>query len=407
MTVYHFPPSGKTDWLSRCQISENKTPIPNLYNAALALREAPELLGLLAYDEMACTPILRLAAPGIEADPQSPRRYPSPVTDNDVTAIQEFIQKSGIRRMPKDTTHQAVDLIASEHSFHPVREYLKSLVWDGERRLQGWLNAYLGVEHNDYSSRIGIMFMVAMVARIFEPGCQADYMLVLEGDQGIGKSSACHILADEWFSDNLPDLAKADPVRLAMHLRGKWLIEIAELSSFSTAETSTLKEFITTAEERYIPKYGRREVYEPRQCLFIGTTNQSVYLKDETGARRFWPLKCGIISLQALANDRKQLFAEAVHLHHAGYPRFPDKEFEEKFIRPEQEKRFEADIWQELIQIFVLGRREVTTMEVAKNALLMAKSAAHSGINRRISSILRKLGFEGQHTKKGTIWIRR
>src|ERR1700744_6589723 len=128
-------------------------------------------------------------------------------------------------------------------------------------------------------------------------------MLILEWPNGAWKTRSCRALAGEWFSDNLPDLSRGDPVRLSMHLRGKWLIEIAEMSSFNAAETHTLKEFLTQTEERYLPKYGRNEVYEPRQCVFVGSINESVYLRDPTGARRFWPVKIGTIDLEALQND--------------------------------------------------------------------------------------------------------
>jgi hypothetical protein len=385
-------------WLAQCQRNDKDVPRSNLANVMIALRSAPELQNLVAFDAMLRVAVMTGTVPGAEPSP-------GPIRDQDITAVQEWLQKAGLTSVAWGTVDQGLQLHAIERTFHPARAYLESLRWDGERRLVGWLNAYLGVEHSPYSSAIGQMFLIAMVARIFVPGCKADYMLILEGEQGTLKSSACNILAGNWFSDHLPDL-RGDDIRVTQHLRGKWLIEVAELHAMNKSETTELKAFLTRPAERYIPKYGHHEVVEPRQCLFIGTTNKEAYLRDETGGRRFWPVKVGEIALDALARDRDHLFAEAVVRFRQGSPWWPDREFEREHIKPEQDARYESDPWETPISAFLAGRSRTTTMEVAREGLFMEVPRIGTADQRRIASVLEALGWvRGKKTMTGVPWF--
>jgi hypothetical protein len=270
------------EWLGECLLNSKGKPRPNLANALTALRSDPWPRGCLAQDLMLAAPILMKSIDGEEGF------TPHPITDADLAFIQEYLQRAGLVDLPKNTTTQAVEARATETMFHPVRDYLNALAWDGTGRVSRWLTTYLGVSHTAYSEVVGRMFLVSMVARVFKPGCQADYMLVLEGEQGTLKSSACKVLAikEEWFSDSLPNVADGGK-DLSQHVRGKWLIEIAEMHAMSRGESSALKAFITRRIERYRPSYGHCEVFEPRQCTFIGSTNKETYFATRPAAGGF------------------------------------------------------------------------------------------------------------------------
>jgi predicted P-loop ATPase len=387
-------------WLSACIKGDTGKPLPVLANALVGLRaEVPDAF---AFDEMVrATLLMRPLAETSEAfDPRA-------CTDVDVGVMQERLQRLGLRRLGKDTAHQAVEMRAHERRFHPVRDYLGRLVWDGASRLSNLFPAYFGAESSGYTAAIGAMFVIAMVARVLDPGCKADHMVVLEGEQGTLKSSACRVLGGEYFSDSLPDLSAGKDV--LQHLRGKWLIEVGEMHAMRKVETSQLKAFITRQVERYRPSYGRMEVIEPRQCIFVGTTNKDTYLRDSTGGRRFWPIKTGSIDIEGLARDRDQLFAEAVDRYRSGAQWWPDKDFERLYIAPEQAARYEADVWEENISSYLRTKTRVTVGEVARGALYFDTNRVGTADQRRITTAMESLGWrrerDGTDSQGKRWWI--
>jgi predicted P-loop ATPase len=377
-----------TKWLADCICRETGKPLAILANALTGLRAVmPESF---AYDEMLCTPMLmRHLAKDEQVDFK-----PRPCTDIDVGIVQERLQQLGLKRLSKDVVHQAVDVRSHEGRFHPVREYLNSLEWDGTSRISSLFPVYFGTDHSDYAKAIGAMFLIGMVARILNPGCKADHLPVIEGPQGILKSTACSILGGKWFSDNLPDITSGKDA--SQHLRGKWLIEVSEMHAMNRAEAAHLKAFITRQVERYRPSYGRKEVIEPRQCVFIGTTNRDTYLRDETGGRRFWPIKAGSIDVDSLGRDRDQLFAEAVQRYREGSIWWPDKDFEQRYIMPEQAARYEADSWEENIADFLKGVSKVTIGQVAHDGLHIDTPRIGTAEQRRIAAALERLNWKRQ-----------
>lgn len=405
------PPGGWPGWLERLRRDERGRVIPDLANILIALRGEQLMVEAAAFSEMMHHSILTKEWPHLpDAKPVQPP--PREITDDDITRLQEWLQRMGMPRIGRDVVGQAIEAFAREHRFHPVRDWLNSLEWDGIKRIDRWLFVYFGAEAEDndaidYVEAIGKMFLTAMVARVFKPGCQCDYMLVLEGDQGILKSSACRVLAGEYFSDGLPENIASKDAR--QHLRGKWLVEVSELAAYSKAETEAIKAFITRREERYRPPFGRHDVAEPRQCVFVGTTNQEVYIKDPTGGRRYWPVKCSTIDVEGLREVRDQLFAEAVLAFKRGERWWPTPEDEAKFFKPQQEKRQEDDPWFSSVceWLEMVNFDRVTVTQIARSALgFIGDSHIGTAEQRRVTNIMRDLRWQQHRTTKGRFYLR-
>lgn len=211
----------------------------------------------------------------------------------------------------KDLFFDVVPDAARASSFHPVHQYLDGLNWDGVPRVDRWLSSYGGAEDTEYTRAVGGLFLVAAVRRVRKPGCKFDQMPVLESKQGTDKSSALAILAKnpDWFTDDMP--LDADAAKVVERLRGKWIVEAAELKGMRTGQVEHLKAFLSRQVDIARAAYARMAVETRRQSVFVGTTNNDRYLRDDTGNRRFWPVKIERFDLPALSRDVDQLWAEA------------------------------------------------------------------------------------------------
>lgn len=196
------PRRRRKSWFSRLACDAHKRPYSNVANAAVALENDEALRGAFIRDEMLRVTMVTARLPGDDRTDALPR----PIRDCDVIRVQRYLQSLGLPRIGREVISDAIDLRAEDCKRHPLRDWLGNLVWDKRERLDSWLSSYLGAESTPYNKAIGRMFLIAMVARILAPGCKADYLVVLEGKQGAGKSAACRILGGEYFSDALPDI---------------------------------------------------------------------------------------------------------------------------------------------------------------------------------------------------------
>jgi predicted P-loop ATPase len=307
--------------------------------------------GALVFDEFAQEVRVNRRLPWDE--PGTP--LPRPWEDADDVRCAEWLQRREINVAPA-IVGRSVAAVARDFRVHPVRDYLTSLVWDGIPRLERWVVTHLGAADTKLNRAFGSLWMISAVARIMQPGCKADHMLTLEGAQGTSKSTALRLLAGTaWFTDELAEIGSKDA---AQQMRGVWIIEIAELDAISRAEVSRIKAFLTRTVDRYRPPYERYVIDVPRSCVFAGSVNPDTYLRDETGNRRFWPVRCGTINLDAIARDRDQLWAEAVAMYSAGAVWWlTDPELIAQ-ASAEQEARFQSDAWDELIERWLVTAKQ-------------------------------------------------
>ena len=273
----------------------------------------------------------------------------------------------GMEYVRRDAIDSAVRLVADENKYNGLTNWLDSLAWDGVPRLDSWLIDYVGATDNEYIRCVGRKWLIGAIARAYQPGCKFDYMLVLEGLQGMGKSTLFAVLSNGWFLD---DLKSFEGREAAEKLQGTWIVEVAELNGFKKSDSEAIKSFITRQVDRYRPPYAKFAVDRKRSCVFAGTTNQETYLKDVTGNRRFWPVRCSSVNIEGLKANRDQLLAEAIQRYHDGEElTLPEDLFE--FAAKEQEARLESDTWEEVIASELETKKpdQITTTEILRDYL--------------------------------------
>lgn len=308
-------PAEEDDWRGLIKTTEKGGIAQTIENVVTVLTHDPQLAGRLGLNEMEHN-IVVLSSP-----PWSGAKCPRQWTDADDAALRYYLERTyGLTG--KDRIFDAVNVVAQDRAFHPVREYLDNCSWDGMPRVETLLVDYLGAEDTEYTRAVTRKTMAAAVARIYDPGCKFDYMLTIRGRQGIGKSTLIARLGGKWFSDSFATLQGKEAYEQVL---GVWLMEIGELAGMRKAEAEIIKLYISKQVDRFRPAYGRRTQVFPRQCVFIGTTNETQFLRDATGNRRFWVVDTPNEATRSMWDELTPdtvscIWGEAVELYKAGEP---------------------------------------------------------------------------------------
>jgi len=361
-------------------------PLPTMRNAATAIRR----LGIsCAYDRFRMRKVLS----GNQLED-----HQGEISDDACMVLRGMILTQFGFDPRSEHVRDAISLLCLENAFHPIQLMLDELVWDGVPRIDRWMTTYLGAEETALNCAISRIVLIAAVRRIRRPGVKFDQVVVLEGPQGTGKSSALAILAGPGnHSDQ--EILTADTKTQMELLQGVWIYELGEIEGFNKAEVNKIKAFVSRTADRSRMAYAHYAVERPRQAIFIGTTNESKYLRDQTGNRRFWPVETGTIDLEALRRDRDQLWAEAANREAQGESiALPQELWAIAAI--EQVERLEEDPWLEKLAgepgIAYGEVVRVFTHELLCETLKIPLERQTQGHTKRLATLMRKLGWEAK-----------
>jgi putative DNA primase/helicase len=307
----------------------------------------------------------------------------------------------------KEDVSDEMEAEARRNQFDPLQDYLGGLKWDGSKRLDNWLVQYIGTADNEYYRGIASRILIGAVARARRPGCKLDTMPVFEGPQGIGKSTAVrYLFGAQFFIDDLADFHSKDSFQL---IQGAWVCEVAELAALGKAEINDVKKFLSKQQDKYRAPYERAPISVPRRTIFFGTVNPEHgvgYLRDSTGARRFWPITCGQIDLRGILRDRDQLWAEAVVRYEAGAKWHLDEPKLERLAEEQQAARREVHPWEEAIRDYLGGynqggyrKYETTIAELLSEAVKLSVDKRDVRAARTVGAVLRGMGWISRNVR--------
>lgn len=367
----------------------------NLDNVVRAIASDSNLSGHVWYDEF---------LDAIMTDWNGPERK---FTDADAIALQLYMQRHvGLHRIGLVTVHDAAKVAAFHNVKNEVQDYLNALQWDGIDRVGDMLTDGFGASKTAFTQAVGRCWMVSMVARAMSPGCKVDTVPVLEGEQGKRKSSALNVIGGKWYSECHESIMSKDFFGV---MNGNLLVEISEMHSFTRAEVERIKGIISCRVDRFRKPYGRLTEDHPRKTVLVGTTNRDDWHRDETGGRRFWPVRCGDISLTWLEEQRDQLFAEATHLFKTGGAWW-DVPVDDQLA--EIDARRDSDAWEPVIEEWLQGRDTVRLGHLLTDCLSIETPKQDVMVQRRTTRILRALGWHSapkrdENGKVSKLWTKR
>jgi putative DNA primase/helicase len=363
----------------------------NLTNAKIILELDSRWVGVIAWDEFQGCIVKLKSAPcggGVGA-----------WTDIDTVRVTDWISVHYKLDILKGIVVDAIRLVGDRHIISPMADWLRGLKWDGVKRIDRLFVDYFGAEDNVYICEVGKNLMIGAINRVLTPGVALHEVVILEGKQGAGKSRGIKVLfGKELFSDTPLDVGNKDAY-LAM--RGKWCVELGELSSMSKTDANAMKVFVSSPTDRFRVPYGREPEDMPRRCVFIGTTNDSEYLQDSTGNRRWLPVEVGIVLWDAIERDRTQLWAEAFERAASG---------EDYWLTPaaashafkERGRRHSEDPWQPTIEEWLERQQEPpTSTAILEGAIGKSPKDITRADQSRIGRIMQALGWAPRQASTG------